>query len=171
MEAYMSLDIAHVRERFSKTSSQIPWLVKRLGRANTQRRQLIAYAKTRRMKFTQDIANDSTRSTEMIAEHYNTMRCGGTIDRNPSAHAEDHKTFYEQKIYFTGTSPSIGSFEHECHDTQSCISGATPVICGGLVSDAIVPELSQYTQPGEPFVCPVCYLEQQIDDQSSWRYV
>jgi hypothetical protein len=171
MEAYKSLDIAHVRENFSKTSRQIPWFADRLGSANTKRRQLIAHARTRRMEFTPNITNDPARSIEIIAEHYDTMRCNGTNERNPSAHAEDHKPFHEQKVHSSSTSPSTESFEHECHDTQSCISGATSVICGGFSSDAIVPELSRYAQPGEPFVCPVCYLEQQVDSQSSWRYV
>lgn len=171
MEAYKSLDIAHVREKFSKTSRQIPWFVDRLGRANTKRRQLIAYARTRRTKFTPNITNDPTRSTKNVAEHCNTTRCNGTNERNLSAYAEDHKPYHEQKIHSTSTSPSTESSEHECHNTQSCTSGATSAVCGESLSDAIVPELSRYAQPGEPFICPVCYLEQRIDGQSSWRYV
>jgi hypothetical protein len=123
------------------------------------------------MKLSEDTSNCSTPSTEMTAEHHKTVRCDETFDRDLTAHPEDHKTSHVQKSHSTDTSPSTESFEHECRDTQSCISGAASVIRSEFSSDAIVPELSQYTKPDEPFVCPVCCTEQRIDGQSLWRYV
>jgi hypothetical protein len=107
----------------------------------------------------------------MTAEHHKTVRCNEAFGRDLTAHAEDHKTSHTHKGHSTDTSPSTESFEHECRDTQSCISGAASATRGAFSSDAIVPELSRYTKPGEPFVCPVCCIEQRIDGQLSWRFV
>jgi hypothetical protein len=156
LQVYESHDISHVKEKFTKTRGQSPWLADRLGRANTKRRQFIAYARL-------------ALSTDALADAEETW-----IHKEPSAEGSlNHTETFPSHILQTEASKILdeesGLSGNDFEDDRSYSSVVTSIVNDQDSSDPAIPELLQYTKTGKPVMCPMCHTSQRITNETLWR--
>jgi hypothetical protein len=156
LQVYEPHDISHVKEKFTKTRGQSPWLADRLGRANTKRRQFIAYARL-------------ALPTDALADAGETG-----FHKEPSAEGSLKRTeTFPPPILQTEASRILdeesGLSGNDFEDDRSCSSVVTSIVHDRDSSDPAIPELLQYTNTDDPVMCPMCHTPQRITNETSWK--
>lgn len=142
-------DIDYVRNKIPYLQkSGAEWLIDRLGRANTRRREFLSYREKHRKKlaYPPPQLDDST-------------HCISTIHTAPSS--------------FTTASAFVESYrrpdvEDRHMETQSITSYATSNVTD-LEGKLRIPHQPTESSDGKPFECPYCYTIQVISGEASWR--
>lgn len=189
LQSYESYDIAHVREKLKKgvspdneteeavrispgTGDQADlWLADRLGRANTKRRQFLAYSQSHREALNKKIASSNTRS-----ERPDEGEQSADIQFPDKASAGKSVCFSEGiKSSIARTKASTiadmdpNLFDYGNDDARSCTTVASSIIDAQAFSGLKVPLLSHYSEVGEHFICPLCQTSQRFNGQAAWR--
>jgi hypothetical protein len=182
---YEFYDISHVREKLKKNRSKTrgedgehdereafiqanEWLAKRLGRANTKRRQFIAYS-CHREALNKHTSRDSMPPRKVngdpasvpAQEHSSIGRSACYPDATKSSAAQTKAT--------TIANVDPDAFDYGYDDARSCTTVATSVVDGQYFSGLQVPQLVDYTKFGEHFICPLCRTSQRFNGQKAWR--
>jgi len=165
--SYEYYDIQHVREKVEHASGRADeCLVTRLGKANTSRRQFIAYSHEHNAELSHLDPDDDQGSDQRHAKH-------GMSDKNSIGHSVLRSEITKQSAVPTKAS-TIGfvdpnAFDYGLDDARSCTTVATSIVDGQAFSGLKVPELAQYAKPGEHFICPLCQTVQRFNGQVAWR--
>lgn len=143
-EAY---DIRHVLEKTSQAGGRADnRLIERMGRANTSRRQFIAYSRTHRSSL-----------------------------ESPIVIRADMDNLNDQHQAKQPSSPAHGILEkadydlNDMSDPVHTTTVATTLGDWGAFEGLRVPSLSYYASSDGLFVCPLCQCVEQFYTQSAWR--
>jgi hypothetical protein len=170
LEMYERYDVQHVREKVKLASGRADeGLVKRLGKANTSRRQFIAYAREHNAELSGvDLYDDKSWDQGQTNRGPN-----GTSDKSSVGQSVLKSDMTKQSAAPTKAS-TVGlvdpnAFDYGLDDARSCTTVATSIVDGQAFSGLQVPELALYAKPGEPFICPLCQTVQRFNGQVAWR--
>jgi hypothetical protein len=154
-------DIGHVREKHGSAKMSSDWLLERLGKSITQRRQYLIYRKEHHKKLSENLDED----TEDIE---------GNEDENPEETIAETKhtkatTVIERKYEpRKDGSEAGGSFGSET-------SYEATVVGEGAEHRLLVPQHPTMAfdsipfEYGNPFQCPYCYTEQIVKNRGKWK--
>lgn len=123
------------------------WLTEKLGKANTKRRQYIAYCEGHRAELEGDFTEREERTdTPGAAEPSLMPTKASTIDLTGNVGTDD---------YFD--------------DARSRTTVGTAITGAEDWTSLKVPLLSSYAEHGEHFKCPLCQTMQRFSGQSGWK--
>jgi hypothetical protein len=165
LEMYEPYDIQHVREKVAHAGGRAnAVLVKRLGKANTSRRQFIEYSR----KHTAEL-NNTVQGEDYLLNQGPT----DASDKSPHGQSVDptektNKTDAQTKASTLGPIDP-DEFDYSLDDARSCTTVATSLVDGKAFSGLKAPELTQYAKPGAHFICPLCRTYQRFNGQTAWR--
>jgi hypothetical protein len=170
LEMYEPYDVQYVREKVGCAGGRAEdFLITRLGKANTSRRQFVRYSRQRYAELSlpereEDIAMD--RET-VQGKHSNPS---GKPSVKPATLRSGN---LEQSLAPTKAS-TMGyvdpdEFDYGLDDAKSSTTIATSVVDGGSFSGLRVPELAHFAKPGEHLLCPLCHTIQRFNSQFTWR--
>lgn len=170
LEMYERYDVQHVREKIDRAGGRADeGLVTRLGKANTSRRQFIAYSREHNAELSRLDPDDDQPSDQGYAKR----GLHGKSDKSSVAKSILHSEITKQSAVPTKAS-TVGvmdpnAFDYGLDDARSCTTVATSIVDGQAFSGLKVPELALYTKPGEHFICPLCKTVQRFNGQTAWR--
>jgi hypothetical protein len=160
-------DIAHVRHKFPKLdNNEKEWLVLRLGKAITWRRQYFRYAREHQqklsfMKFDLDTSEEPTQLAERTPQ-----------PRPSSYHLVAPSIAPSQLAPTTASTMVANTVEllQPPEDSRSQVSFATTVNESTMPNINQIMSLERASEGQEDFVCPYCWSFQRHTRESSWRY-
>lgn len=170
LQMYEAYDIEHVREKVAHAGGQADEiLLQRLGKANTSRRQFIAYSRKHNAELSHAAQERDMLSEQGLLERVYT----NTDDRESNGQSVIRSEMTKKSAAPTKAS-TLGlvdpnAFDYGLDDARSCTTVATSIVDGRAFSGLKVPELAQYAKPGEHFICPLCQVVQHFNGQSAWR--
>jgi hypothetical protein len=170
LQAFEPFDIRHVHEKFVCSGGRVDTvLMERLGKANTRRRQFIAYSRKHADELghfaqVEDISLDPD-LTEKSQHTSSEVRSNGHF---PNKSEKSKKSEAPTKASTIGP-VNINAFDYGLDDARSCTTVATSIVDGKAFSGLKVPELTQYAKRGEHFRCVLCQANQCFNGQSAWR--
>jgi hypothetical protein len=149
-------DIGHVKEKYGNASQSRDWLIERLGKAITRRRQYLAYRKDHHGKLSRDWDELPKGGVGQKSPKTVTMTTATTfMERAPLAGADavaeegfvGSETSYEQTVFGDDAKATLRVPSHP----NTAFEG--------------VP-----FEFGEPFQCPYCNTEQIVKNRAGWKY-
>jgi len=169
-------DIDYIWHKLGQGNPPIPsWLIERLGRANTQRREYFKYRELHRTKL-----GYVPEVTEIVVQKENqkdSMVPVGTLNTEEEG-ASLHSGHESVDKSVTVLASTTASSYHETKDlgttpdefeTMSLVSYATSL--GSEESYELrIPPMPKGSDGGSPFECPYCYTIQTIKGKREWRY-
>lgn len=168
LQMYEPYDIRHVHEKIMYAGGRAgTCLIERLGKANTSRRQFIAYSRNHASDLSYPHQEDTTQpetglKTQGDASH------GRSIGQSAIPSERTKGSAAPTKATTIGhVDPD--AFDYGLDDARSCTTVATSVVDGKAFTGLKVPDLLQYTKLGEHFVCPLCQTVQHFNGQTAWR--
>lgn len=167
---YEPYDIGHINEKVKAASGKASaWLINRLGKANTKRRQFLAYSREHR----KDLSNESAwKSAVAEKERYDPMIYKApyqSLLEQSTCRSEDTKVSLAPTKASTVGKVDPNTFDYGLDDSRSYTTVATSIADGHGVSPLKVPDLDTYTTLGEHFECPLCYTIQRFNSKAAWR--
>jgi hypothetical protein len=161
-----SADIGHVDEKYgtAKGGSGSAWLLERLGKAITRRRQFLTYRKEHHDKLTGDWGED----IDIIEEDHYTVEEGKQLA----------KTIAPTQA--TTFAPNVVPIDKDDSEIDGSLGSQTSYEATEFTSDdestkLTVPPPPQWAfedvlfEYGEPFQCPFCYTEQVVKNKNAWK--
>ena len=170
LEMYEAWDVRHVREKVACAGGRADVaLVKRLGKANTSRRQFITYSRKHAAELNYNAQwGDCLPNQGLIElEHNDTLR-KNPHDQSITQSEKTKKSAAPTKASTLGPIDP-NEFDYGLDDARSCTTVATSIVDGAAFSGLKVPELAQYAKPGVHFICPLCRTYQCFSGQAAWR--
>ncbi len=170
-------DIGHVKEKYGAAKRSSDWLLERLGKAITRRRQYLKYREDHYTKLSRDWENATVEEMVAIAEFETPLisTAKATEDERPEKTIALTKltkatTFVENKtiIEHDGIDLDQGSFGSQ--------TSYEPTVVGEAMNKLSVPPppIMAFQEVafefGEPFQCPYCYMEQSVKNKTAWKY-
>ncbi|TAQ86664.1 hypothetical protein B7494_g5027 [Chlorociboria aeruginascens] len=156
-----TFDIGHVREKHCGANGVSNWLIERLGKGITRRRQFLKYREEHQSKMTKD------------------------WDVNPKHTEEDHETINEKPEMSITLTKATTYVENDPVPDQDGIDldgsfGSQTSYEATAFGDVGSHKLTVPPHPkmafegvlfefGEPFQCPYCYTEQRVKSRSEWN--
>ncbi|KAK5701314.1 hypothetical protein LTR17_022686 [Elasticomyces elasticus] len=148
-----TFDVQHVREKYRKVAD-VPWLSERLGRAITQRREYLRYARDHHTKIAKgsrsrpDYMLDKRRATMLMPPGATTISERGTLATTIAS------TVFAERV----TLQALSAQEIE-DDDDAYSQASTQVSYRDREKDAdklSIIALSSLSHDGAPFECPYC---------------
>jgi hypothetical protein len=165
-----SFDIRHVAQKYPKLDSEnTQWLKERLGKAITQRRQYLRYAREQRNKRSKDVSQ----LWEPESEHKQTPTYLAAVVNPMSQGGQTNTTKPTSTLAPTAASTlilcDVQIPERDLIDNQSQTSYALSL--GEEEEDLYLqlPRLVDVAQGSSTFECPLCWTIQNITSEKSWR--
>lgn len=169
----VSFDVAHVGSKFPRLESkESEWLKQRLGKAITQRRQYLRYAREHREKkarHQRDSVLDNSQQKPPTSEP----------DAQPAQQVklDDRSVLSGQKPPSTLTPTAASTLivarledaEHMSDTAVSRTSFVTSVNEDDGTNALKVPALKDLAKVGTAFECPFCWTIQTFRSQSTWK--
>jgi hypothetical protein len=154
-------DIGHVKEKHGAAQRSSDWLLERLGKAITRRRQYLKYREDHNSKL--------SRGWEKAPEELE-VAVADADEKPEETIASTKATTYVENEVFT---------EQGRIDTKSLFGSQTSYEPTDVIET--VKELTVPPPPimafegvpfefGEPFQCPYCYTEQIVENKTAWKY-
>ncbi len=164
-----SYDIQHAGHKFPKTNKQTPWLIERLGKANTKRRQYFRYQELHHEKLSKELkSNQTAEYEENPAPNTKTVQFGktkpATVDLSQTS--TPTTTMNTEATEYTGKDEL--NLNEEFDADQSVTSFATSVVDDND-NDLTIPKPPDDASDGAPFECPYCFTIQTMKKSSAWR--
>jgi hypothetical protein len=150
-------DIGHVREKHGSAKGITDWLITRLGNGIARRRQFLKY----RVEHSREMAGEWDEEMKPQKEDEKT---GKTIASTKTTTFMRHDSIHQQEV-----SDTASSFGSQTSDEQTALgdeAGAAKLDVPPPPSFAFPEVPFQY---GEPFNCPYCYTEQNVNSKASWK--
>ncbi|TGO46729.1 hypothetical protein BCON_0310g00070 [Botryotinia convoluta] len=146
-----SYDIGHVREKHGSEKNSADWLIVRLGKAITRRRQYLKYRKDHHGKLTRDwddvMINEKEDKTIALTKA---------------------TTFVENTTTAQKDGSDLGSSFGSQTSYEATIIGEPT----GRLTVPSHPKMAFEDVPfkfGSPFRCPYCFTEQEVRTRSAWK--
>ena len=164
-------DINHVREKFPALEAKgKKWLISRLGKAITQRRQYLKYCREHNQKTSVDLVTPNfdslPKDTEAMpmqpAVKAPTLSGMSTLSKPPSTLAQT-----QASTLILNSSQNVD--EEAPEDSQSQTSYATSNEEDSTSSVLHVVQLEDVSKGLDHFVCPYCWQIQAITTQRAWK--
>ncbi|RDL39878.1 uncharacterized protein BP5553_04218 [Venustampulla echinocandica] len=156
-----SSDIGHVQEKYGSAKESSDWMLKRLGKAITRRRQFLTYRKEHHGKLTGDWGEDIDVVEETIQE-----------DKKPAKSiAQTQATTFVPSMI----PPEEDGSDVACSFGSQTSYEATEVANEDGPTKLMVPLPPKWAfedvpfEYGEPFQCPFCYTEQVVKNKNAWK--
>jgi len=154
-------DIGHVQEKYGSAKASSDWMLERLGKAITRRRQFLTYRKEHHGKLTGDWGEDIDVVEETIQED-----------------KELTKTIAPTQA--TTFVPNMISPERDGQDIAGSFGSQTSYEATEVASEDGPTKLTVPLPPkwafedvrfeyGEPFQCPMCCTEQVVKNKNAWK--
>jgi len=152
-------DIGHVKEKHGSKKRSSDWLLERLGKAITRRRQYLKYREDHHGKLSRDWVNEVPEKAEINDEPAKTVALTEATkyveneDPNKRPGSEGGGSFRSQTSY----EPTIVG-----ETTETRLTVPPP------------PKMAFQEQGipfafGEVFQCPYCYTEQTVKNKAAWK--
>ena len=170
-----SFDVGHIYEKFPHLRSKV-WLVERLGKANTKRRELLRY----RSEYRENIGGDIRRSID-LSEGQELANAPGDVASNDAqintgasvAGGKADSVSYSQLTPTKVTTDAANSNEENSDmrstASQSEYSYVTSISEDNLHSMRQVPEPPKESANGKPFECPYCFMILTFKNINLWK--
>ena len=169
-------DIGHVKEKHGAAKRSSDWLLERLGKAITRRRQYLKYREDHHTKLSKDWGEEAAEEVDMAGLEAPPMATDKAIeDEKPEKTIALTKltkaTTYvgnETMIERDGINLDQGSFGSQ--------TSYEPTVAGETVHKLSVPPppiMAFEGVPfefGDPFQCQYCYMEQTVKNKAAWKY-
>ncbi|KAB8300154.1 hypothetical protein EYC80_000381 [Monilinia laxa] len=146
-----SYDIGHVREKHGSAEGITDWLIARLGKAITRRRQFLKYREDHHGKLTRDW--DEAAAFEKEDKTIALTKATSFIE-NPTAVRTDGPELH-------------GSF-----GSQTSYEATIVGVSAGRLNVPSHPKMAFEDVPfefGSPFRCPYCFTERVVKNRSAWK--
>ena len=173
MSHFESLDIKYIDDKFHTVDPQnnfkvAEYLSRRLGKANTRRRQLLKYYEDHHKRISQHI-DDTTEGNELINESKPLNSGGGSASvpeeiKQATSIMESHTTVSTIKVELRQV-VDIGKDEDQLSQT----SYATSI--NNTIRIRVPPPPDDAVFGDEPFECPYCFNIIMIRSGEDWKYV
>ena len=164
-------DVAHVAHKFPKLN-QTPneWLKLRLGRAITQRRRYLQYAREHREKLGRAIegCRGPTLSAQRFAQSVKQLDFR-LQSESGLMNVSEHPSTLQPTIASTLLPMSSAVLEEPFEDSQSYTSFANSLGDEGKDNEIRLPTLSDVSEGYETFECPFCWTIQSFSREAAWR--
>ena len=169
-----SFDINHVYEKYPRLRSK-PWLVEKLGKAITRRRDYLRY----RERHHEKLADSNVSSANIkppyhhnavptkLDSHTVSARGGPKVADVASSSAD--RSRLASTIATTYIADSHIPFETASHSALSEISDLTSVVDDHHQEARPIPDPPKESAGAKPFECPYCYTIQVIRKPSNWK--
>lgn len=162
-------DIGHVEHKFPRLN-QADWLKKRLGIANTQRRQYLRYCREHRQRMTTE------KSSIDVDEGAQDIRMTTMKDHQKSI-GKTSKSYTSSKppsaLAVTNASTldvgALHRLEEVSDEAQSQTSYATSLGVDENSDCLRVPTIPENARSGLPFECPYCWTIQTFTNSRKWK--
>jgi hypothetical protein len=169
LEMYESYDIQHIREKVTHAGGKADeGLLKRLGKANTSRRQFIAYTREHNAELSHPAQDENVSLVRGPLENKHAESSGQKSVGRSIMQSEMTKQSAVPTRASTIGPVDPNAFDFGADDARSCTTVATSIVDGQAFSGLKVPELSRYAKPGEHFLCPLCQTLQRFNGQIAW---
>ena len=163
-------DIGHVKEKHGAAKRSSDWLLERLGKAITRRRQYLKYREEHQAKLSRETDEAPEEEVVVVAAPMTIARANE--DKRPERTIALTKatTYVENKAMIEpdGVDLDQGSFGSQ--------TSYEPTVVGEAVNKLSVPPPPAMAfegvpfEYGEPFQCPYCYMEQTVKNKTAWKY-
>jgi hypothetical protein len=166
-------DIGHVKEKHGATQRSSDWLLERLGKAITRRRQYLKYREEHHIKLARNW-DTAAPPEEVVVPALEHARAPTVIEQEKpemTIALTKATTYVENKTLIEtdgGVDLDQGSFGSQ--------TSYEPTVIGEAVNKLSVPPppiMAFESVPfefGEPFQCPYCYMEQTVKNKTAWKY-
>ncbi|KAL2061158.1 hypothetical protein VTL71DRAFT_7431, partial [Oculimacula yallundae] len=155
-------DVSHVDAKFGASKRSSDWLIQRLGKSITRRRQYLTYRKEHHEKLSKDW--EAPAKVVVVMEDDQEKE-----ETRPSTLALTKATTYVEALPAAPKDGSeVGSFETET-SYQQTVAGETQE---HLLSVPPPPTEAFEGVPfefGHPFQCPYCWTEQNVKGRNAWK--
>ncbi|KAE9366233.1 hypothetical protein N431DRAFT_495972 [Stipitochalara longipes BDJ] len=169
-------DIGHVKEKHGAAKRSSDWLLERLGKAITRRRQYLKYREEHHTKLSRDWEAATVEGmgaiVEMEAPLMSTAKA--TEDERPEKTIALTKltkatTYVENKtmIERDGIDLDQGSFGSQTSYEPTVVGEAVHKL--GVPPPPVMAFEDVPFEFGEPFQCPYCYMEQTVKNKTAWK--
>ena len=158
----MEPDINHIRERFPWASSNEA-LVKKLGRANTQRRIWLAYRRSHNDKLSMDKISTEIVPTSTLEMEPISIQGLTTIEASFPSPTDTKATTFKVQLKRAGTGhQTVTQSEYpETFFGKSCLAGEDE-------PEILVPRIPAGVASGRPFQCPYCCEIVEVSSKNAW---
>ena len=162
-------DIQHAGQKFPKAYQQSPWLIERLGKANTKRRQYFRYRQLHREKLSIDLepypkavnkGNPSFDTANVQVENRKPMTVVLSQKSAPTTMMHTEATEY------TGKDELI---VEETFDEGLSMTSFASSVTNEDGKGLTIPNPPKDSTGGAPFECPYCFTIQTVKRPSLWR--
>ncbi|KAF8244931.1 hypothetical protein K440DRAFT_604422, partial [Wilcoxina mikolae CBS 423.85] len=160
-------DIRHVQEKFPEAPE---YLVRRLGRANTKRRQILTYYEKHHEKIFKYIDVNVPEFPVAMPKQQDSVRVVDPVNIGYSR--EDTKTDMTETTPATYCQPAPDIVEVASEAGQSETSYATSISSSSSSRHEFsvpLPPNSKFAFEGYPFKCPYCFQMIEVHDNRSWK--
>lgn len=159
-------DVSHVREKYGAAEKSSRWLVLRMGKAITRRRQYLQYRKDHHGKLLVEF-NDADSDKEV-----------SEWSKKSIAYTKDTKDTKDTK--YTKATAFFETPQTTVKVTPPASLGSATSYEPTVVGDAAYSKLSVPPHPemafesvefefGQPFLCPYCCTEQSVRNRKAWK--
>lgn len=170
LEMYEAYDVRHVLEKVAHAGGRADGvLVRRLGKANTSRRQFIAYSSKHTAELNHTAQGEDYLLNQELVNPAHDDALRKSHDAQSVGPSERTKITDTQTKASTLGPVNPNEFDYGLDDARSCTTVATSIVDGKAFSGLRVPELTQYAKPGVHFICPLCQTYQRFNGQTAWR--
>ncbi|KAK3073076.1 hypothetical protein LTR53_005653 [Teratosphaeriaceae sp. CCFEE 6253] len=163
-------DVARMQDKFS--TCQAPgWLLSRLGRANTKRRQALLYCREHRDKIAGPPTKQIRRLSGLLDPGHDTSLARQAL----SEYTAEMKTQISHPSAIQTTASTLKPMESvpidDGFDESRSLSTVATSLAGADSRYALrVPRLEDVATVSEHFQCPLCCTIQRLNGQLSWRH-
>ncbi|KAL5328075.1 hypothetical protein ACEPPN_005783 [Leptodophora sp. 'Broadleaf-Isolate-01'] len=152
-------DISHVDSKFGSSKRSSDWLIQRLGKSITRRRQYLTYRKNHHDKLSKDW-DEPPKEVVVLEEE----------EKAPQTLALTKATTYVEALPAPPKDGSeVGSFETET-SYQQTVAGETEDHILTVPSPPAEAFEGVPFEFGHPFQCPYCWTEQNVKGRNAWKY-
>ncbi|KAK0102755.1 hypothetical protein ONS95_006352 [Cadophora gregata] len=153
-------DIRHVEDKFGSTNPRNKWLIDRLGKSITRRRQFLMYRKGHHDKLSKDW--DKPAKEVITVEEEAGVKAPQTLALTKAT------TYVEAVPAPPKDGSEVGSFETET-SYQQTVAGETEEHLLKVPPPPIQAFEGVPFEFGHPFQCPYCWTEQNVKGRNAWK--
>lgn len=164
-------DVAHVSHKFPKLAKpENAWLKERLGKALSQRRRYLQYAREHRRKLAEHNGPHGNLDEEDIRSRNRTAHSAVALTSEAGVTAQTERTSTSAPTAAsTMALPDQTIQDTNIQDDQSQTSFAVSLIEDTGKSQLQLPSLLDVSGGATSFECPFCWTIQSIRKESTWR--
>jgi hypothetical protein len=166
-------DVGHVKEKHGAAKRSSDWLLERLGKAITRRRQYLKYREEHHTKLSRDW--DEAPEEVVVTGLEDAPKVMAVENEKPEKTIALTKatTYVENKAIVERDGIELDQLDQGSFGSQTSYE---PTVVGEAANKLSVPPPPIMAfegvpfEYGEPFQCPYCYMEQTVKNKTAWKY-